>query len=172
MRSGPLALGLVYPDLLGIVATRRSLATMGVIHIPRDNRRLVEAATHPGAIQLLAEEVGGVFLAHWKAKLGANGAQAQAARNACLEWSKPIEPLPRLDERIRTRLGLSDRDVDLPPGTIGPFGSEISHLSLRGHWLGGVTAADTPDIAVALGELRVVLGDRSFVYDRLGLRPA
>jgi hypothetical protein len=38
--------------------------------------------------------------------------------------------------------------------------------------LGGVKVDDTPDIAVAAGELRIALGKRRFVYDRLGLRPA
>ncbi len=170
--SGPLALGRVYPDLLGIVATRRSLATMRVICIPHDNRRLVEAATHPGSIETCAKELGGVFLAHWKATLGKIGAQAQAARNVCLMWSKPMEPLPPRDEQIATRLGLDDRTVELPAGTIGPFGSAISLLSVSGRWLRGVTIDAPRHVAVAPGGLSFAVGDRKFVYDRLGLRPA
>ena len=104
--------------------------------------------------------------------MGMKGAQAQAARNACLEWSKPIEPLPPRDERIVTRLGLDDRTVELPTGTIGPFGGEISLLSISGRWLRGV-AVDAPShIAVALDGLSIAVGDRKFIYNRLGLRLA
>ncbi len=172
IRRSIMALGLVYPNLLGVIATRRTLAAMGDISIPRDNRRLVEDATHPGAIESLSEELGGVFLAHWRMNLGTRGAQAQAAKNACLNWRQAIESLPPRDERIVTRLGLDDRTVELSPGTIGPFGSTISLVSIPGRWLGGVKVDDTPDIAVAAGELRIALGKRRFVYDRLGLRPA
>jgi CRISPR-associated endonuclease/helicase Cas3 len=143
-----------------------------VISIPRDNRRLVEAATHTGAIRLLAGALAGPFMAHWQTILGNDGARAKAADNVCLKWSHPIEPLPRLDERIVTRLGLDDRTVEFSPGTTGPFGSAISLVSIPGRWLGGVKVDDTPDIAVAAGELRITLGKRRFVYDRLGLRPA
>ena len=168
----PLALGLVYPDLIGIAATRRALAATEVLQVPCDNRRLVECATHTGAIQSLAEELGGVFLAHWRATLGRRGAQARAAQNACLQWGEAIAPLPELDERIVTRLGLDDRTVDLPGGTLGPFGNTISLLSVPGRWLRGVPTEAVAHIAVAPGELSIVLGDRTFVYNRLGLRPA
>jgi CRISPR-associated endonuclease/helicase Cas3 len=172
VRSGPLALGLVYPNLLGVVATRRALAAIEVISIPRDNRRLVEAATHPCVIHLLARELSGPFMAHWQTNLGNSGAQALAANNACLNWSQPIEPLPRLEERIVTRLGLNDRTVELLPGTIGPFGSAISLVSIPGRWLGSLAVDAKLDIATMAGELAIMLGDRTFVYNRFGLRPA
>jgi CRISPR-associated endonuclease/helicase Cas3 len=171
VRSGPLALGLVYPDLLGIVATRRTLAAMQTVSIPCDNRRLVEAATHPDARDSLAQELGGVFMANWMAHRGKTAAQAREADDACLKWCKRIAPLPP-NERIVTRLGLNDRAVELQPGTVGPFGNEISLISVPGRWLGGVTVDDPLDIAVAPGGLSIALGDRKFVYDRLGLRPA
>jgi len=169
--SAPMGLGLVYPDLLGIVATRRALATAGTISIPLHNRNLVETATHPHALKSLAEELGGAFLTHWQAHTGKTMAQVMAAKNVTLCWSEPIKPLPTLEEQIVTRLCLNDRTIELPAGTFGPFGGEISLLSIPGRWLGGVPHDALPAIAVTPGGLTIVLGARTFIYDRLGLRP-
>ncbi len=167
----PLALGLVYPNLLGIVATRRALAP-GRLSIPHDNRHLVEAATHPDGLEALAKAMGGRWQERWQVQEGAQGAQAQAARGAYLGWDCPIEPLPGLDERIVTRLGLDDRAVALPEGTIGPFGRVISMLSVPGRWLGGVPADAVVKIAITgAGAFALDLEGRSFIYDRFGLRP-
>jgi CRISPR-associated endonuclease/helicase Cas3 len=171
VRSAALGLGLVYPDLLGIVATRRMLAE-GTLHIPSDNRRLVEGATHPAALRDLAEALGGAFQSNWEHMAGTKGAQVQAAHAACLAWNAPIAALPSPDERVVTRLGLTDRSVPLPEGTIGPFGSAISRLSVPGRWLGGVAMDAAPSVAPGgPGELVIGLGERRFIYDRLGLRP-
>ncbi|TCS21568.1 CRISPR-associated helicase Cas3' [Acidomonas methanolica] len=171
--QAPLALGLVYPDLLGVVATRRAIAASPDLVIPRDNRRLVEAASHPESLQSLAEELGGAWVKHWWHILGTNAAQEGQAGIACLEWDKEIAAAIDLGEHIRVRLGLDDRLVSLPPATIGPFGHEISSLTVPGRWLSGVSAKEepvsTPDEA---GGLSIRFGDRLFVYDRLGLRRA
>jgi len=171
VRSAPLALGLVYPDMLGIVATRRALAAAAMISVPRDNRRLVETATHPRALQFLAEELGGVFLENWKANAGKKSAQVMAATNSLLSWGEPIKPLPP-DEQIVTRLGLNDRTIELPSGTIGPFGGEISLVSVPGRWLGNVAADAEPTIAMVPDGITIELDGRTFIYDRFGLRPA
>ena len=171
VRAGPLALGLVYPDLLGIIATRRRLEA-AVLSIPRDNRALVEDATHPERLRALAETLGGAFPAHWTAVIGLKGAHAMAARGACLNWCEPVAPFPDLAGAIATRLGLKDRTVELPDNPSGPFGGAISMLSVPGRWLGGVAQEEEPVVALpAAGTLSVALGERRFVYDRLGLRP-
>jgi CRISPR-associated endonuclease/helicase Cas3 len=172
VRNPPLALGWVYPDLLGILATRRALAEQDSLCIPRDNRFLVETATHPDVLGDLAAKLGGRWLPRWSSQEGTKGAHAGAAKQACLEWTKPIEPIPERIERIVTRLGLEDRAVELPAATIGPFGKPISLLTIPGRWLGGVKPDAVPTITqVGPGTLGVGLGDRVFVYDRLGLRP-
>lgn len=174
VRDPPLALGLVYPDLIGVVATRRALAARPVLQIPRDNRPLVEAASHPGHLEALAQALGGAWQRHWGAVLGVQGAHAQAAAHACLDWAGPILPLPSgLDERITTRLGLDDRAVELPDGTIGPFRRPISVITVPGRWLQGVTGDAVAQADSGHdGVLTVTLGGRRFTCDRLGLRPA
>jgi CRISPR-associated endonuclease/helicase Cas3 len=171
VRNPPLALGLVYPDLLGIVATLRTLTQHPCFAIPHDNRRLVEAATHPDSLGGLAATLGGLWLARWGNQEGTNGAHVRAASDACLKWSYPIQPLPDL-ERIVTRLGLDDRIVELPVGTVGPFGEAISSLTVPGRWLRGVASDVVPTVtAVGPGALLMALPERAFIYDRFGLRP-
>lgn len=172
--DAPLALGRVYPDLLGVLATRRALALAGDgrIAIPADNRKLVEAATHPHLLRALAEQAGGAWAERRGLELGTRGAHAQAAWRACLAWDEPIRPLPPPDERITTRLGLDDRSLDLPVGTVGPFGQAITRLTVPGRWLGGVAGdASVAVVRAGPGTLHVGLGGRGFIYDRFGLRP-
>lgn len=171
----PLALGLVYPDLLGVVATRRAIEEIGTLSIPQDNRRLVERATHPELLTSLADTLRGNWRRHWEQHSGIKAAQEGAARHACLNWEKKIEPLPQAmwDERITARLGVDDRRVDLPGRMIGPFGGEITSLIVPGRWLRGVPADGEPSIGPALAKgIRLEVGGREFIYDRLGLRPA
>jgi CRISPR-associated endonuclease/helicase Cas3 len=173
VRNPPLALGLVYPDLLGVVATRRVLNQQPCFVIPRDNRNLVETATHPVLLHDLAETLGEPWPQRWSSQEGTKSAHVGAASHVVLKWNEPIHPLPdKLDERIVTRLGLDDRIVELPSGTIGPFGKAISLLTVPGRWLGGVAPVAVPTItATRPGALAVALGERAFVYDRFGLRP-
>lgn len=173
VRNPPLALGLVYANLLGVLATRRALAAGEPLSVPKDNRGLVEASTHPEALKGLAEDMGGRWLAHWGRVRGIEGAHALEAHRVCLDWKRPIEPFPDIPQRISTRLGLDDRTVELPAGTIGPFGGPVTALNVPGRWLPGVVADAPTTVRVAApGVLGVTVGDRSFLYDRLGLRPA
>jgi len=170
VRNPPLALGLVYPDLLGIVATRRMLNQQASLAVPCDNRRLVETATHPEILGDLAVNLGEPWLQRWSNHEGMKSAHVGAAVHACLKWKQPIEP--DLDERIVTRLGLNDRGVELPAGTIGPFCESISLLTVPGRWLGDVASDAIPTVTPAgPGALVVGLGKRAFVYDRFGLHP-
>ena len=166
-----LALGLVYPDLLGILATRAELARKGTLSIPADNRRLVEAATHPVALEGLARESGGRWLKRWEWQTGTTGATAMAAAHAGLAWEKPIEAFAS-NETITVRLGLDDRSIELPSGTVGPFGCVVSRLSVSGRWLGGVALdAELTIKRPEQGTLTICLAGKAFRYDRLGLRP-
>lgn len=171
VRNPPLALGLVYPDLLGTVATRRVLEEQPSFAIPRDNRRLVETATHPDSLCDLAATLGEPWVQRWASQEGTKGAHVRAASDACLKWTEQIAPLPDL-ERIVARLSLDDRIVELPVGTTGPFSEAISVLSVPGRWLRWVTSdAVTTVTATGPSSLLVGLGERVFVYDRFGLRP-
>lgn len=170
-RGGPLGLGRVYPDLLGIVATRKLLADPGVVRVPQDCRVLVEAATHPDALKRLSEQLRGVWEKHYQSIWGAKAGERTLARQNAIDWRMPIQVLPDLAAKIGTRLGLDDREVELPADVGGPFGEAITRLRLPG-WMVGDAApeAEPTGFTLAPDGLTFVLGGRRFRYDRLGLR--
>jgi CRISPR-associated endonuclease/helicase Cas3 len=61
---GPHGIGTVYEDLVVLEATRRQLVLHSVLRIPEDNRELVEAATHPEALDALASSLGEPWPSH------------------------------------------------------------------------------------------------------------
>jgi CRISPR-associated endonuclease/helicase Cas3 len=181
-RGRLLGLGKVYPDLIGLAATRRALLPDGgdrVIEIPTDNRALVEAVTHPEALRDLAEALtqrhGQPWDKHRDRIHGRQGAEAQLARLNCVDWQRPVEPLPDLEGLVRTRLGLDNRMADLPEPVAGPFGAPVRHIGIPGWMLRDRKLADdaAPEaVAAADGTIRFRFADLDFVYDRLGLRMA
>lgn len=171
-RRGPHGWGTVYPDLRILELTRRSLAA-GIWNIPADNRRLVEQATHPEALQQLEHEHIG-WPPHGYQVQGAFYAQKDVARLSLLPStisfaSGALAFGGDLSAEIRTRLGEDDRLIELPPGVISPFGQAIHHLTMPGRWAHGLPE-DAPDITPIPGGLRIAWQTRAFVYDRLGLR--
>ena len=167
--KGILGLGLIYPNLLGIVATRRALER-GQWIIPADNRELVERATHGDHLEALAKSLGENWLACWYQHLGVTGAQSNLATQNCLLWDGPMQPNPPgLDQNITTRLGLEDYFVELPSGTIGPFGEGIRGLIVPHHLVRGTPVPVTETKPEAEG-FSFVFGDKRLRYDALGLR--
>lgn len=174
VHKGPLGLGRIYPDLLGVVATRRRLAELGEVRVPEHCRPLVEAATHTAALECLGKSLGGAWPSHFNKVWGTAAAARSLAHGNAIDWCKPIQPLPDLKRvaAIRTRLGLDDREIDLPPGTVGPFGKTITRLRLPGWMIDDVPVeAQLSILALAPSGLTFDLSEKRFRYDRLGLRP-
>ena len=171
VRGAPLGFGRVFPDLLGLLATRRELAELGEVRVPEHCRRLVEAATHPDALSQLADELKGAWQRHRQRIWGTNAAARTVALGNAIEWDKPIQSSGGPDEKITTRLGLDDREAELPEGTTGPFGVAIRRLRVPG-WMVGDTPANAQPSAITLAPagLTFMLGPRRYRYDRLGLR--
>lgn len=180
---GKHGLGAVYADLRMLDATWRLVAVRSVT-IPDDNRRWVEAITHPDALRPYAG-LDERWKKHEPLVLGSDQARRQIATTNCCDWSASFggdatgkqHELFReddLDPTIRTRLGTSDRLVDLPPGTTGPFGITIRRLTLPGWWLEQRQVPhDAPVSIEVLGDhLAIDYGGHVFRYDAQGLRPA
>lgn len=159
----------VYIDMRIVEATRRLVESGGTWAIPADNRALVETATHPDSLDEIAREMGWENHGH---KIGAKLlAEGQHAGMLTLERGKPFpHAFPDADEIIQTRLGAMGPLIELPEGTIGPFGEMIARIAPPAHWCKGL-AGDEP-VAVSHSEdgLRITLGDRTFLYDRAGIR--
>ena len=97
------------------------------------NRALVEAATHPAALEVLAArltESDDRWKAAWDRSMGKDLAQGQAAEFAIINWRSPAADFRVADERIATRLGLGDIEIEFTSPLRGPFpGSELSSSS-------------------------------------------
>lgn len=167
----------VYPNLPALEATWTELAARGSISLPRDNRVLVERATHPEALEAIVQAKG--WQAFWSKHEGGRIADTQQALRNALDMSLPMQDLEEFatDERLTTRLGGRDLLLPLPPGTPGAFDVPITTLRLPG-WMAPdappdpvLAIAEEDDGCLALSltwpecKAPVVLR-----YDRLGLR--
>jgi len=168
-----------YRDLVVLEATRRMVRDNPIWEIPAMNRKLVERATHPLALDALTAELEKQDPRWRRARQdndGQKAADAYIAQSARLSWDQRFDgdalAFPK-EERIGTRLGANDVLVSLPDHTRGPFGKEICALTMPEHWLRGVDLIGelTPRITADDGALQLTLGDHQFLYDSLGLRP-
>ena len=174
-RGRLLGFGKVYPDLLSLAATRALLTCRPVWRIPAMNRAIVEEATHPEALAALAGRLGGRWPKHREAMWGMDAARRGVATTNAITWEDRLAPWPdRLDERVRTRLGLDSRQADLAASIAGPFGGPARSFAIPG-WLAADVPADAPLEAVgrsADGAWRLRYGAVLLRYDATGLHRA
>ncbi len=166
--------GGVYPDLLAIEATWRLIEGNLAIVIPADNRRLVEQALHPDRAESLQAELGTAWMNHAAQQSGIAFAERGLARSYALDVSKPFTKLmfPPRDERISTRLGTRDRLVRFAEAVTGPFGLPLRQLTIPDWMARGVPVDTEPEVSKAGLQIVFGLGDRTYCYDRMGLRVA
>ncbi|MBF0138045.1 MAG: CRISPR-associated helicase Cas3' [Magnetococcales bacterium] len=169
--------GSIYDDMRVLAATWETLAATPSITIPADNRRLVEAVTHPDNLAQLAEKRGKIWQQHGEGLFGKKAAQKNLARAGLYDrgkWLHECGFTELTDVRLTTRLGLQDRQVQFDPVPMGPFGIPVPMLTIPGRWLGDQKLSDAacPEAVLADdGIIEFMLGERRFRYDRLGLRP-
>ena len=175
--------GRVYRDLRIIEATRRQIEQKQIWKIPEMNRELVEESTHPKVLKEIVEEEPGTWTEHHNYMEGHAYADRQAARETLVKWDQSFyDPVTEDNSEVifkvnqaMTRLADPSIDLEFPPGTKGPFGSEITKISIP-HWMIGEEAADTEDSQAIIMEsdvdqtrFRTPTG-KEFVYTRMGLR--
>lgn len=149
-----------------------------MIEIPTLNRTLVEATTHPDALDLMTPALGERGLAHRMWIQGQYYGDSRMAQLNCVDRRKPFGdyayPDRELERKIQTRLGEGDRLVRFEPPIEGPFGRQLRHLTVP-HWLAKDVAQEVElaqVIEADAGRISFSFDSRKFVYDRLGLRPA
>ncbi len=156
----------VYVDVPGLAATLEQIEARPLWRIPAMNRALVEAATHPEALDRLAAARG------WEDfRLRVTGkalAEMNAAGLVLLDRDTDLPEQFPDDELIRTRLGDAGVRLRLPDGVTGPFGTPICTLTLPPHWSHGLTGEEQTEVT-ARPSLIVTVSDRSFSYDASGL---
>ncbi len=165
-------LGSVYEDLRILELTRRLLLASPVVEIPKDNRRLVEEATHPERLSLLT---GDRWRPHAVEVEGETIAKSLAASFAAIDYQTAFnELLPGIDiaqnTRAATRLGLGNRRFTLAEIPLGPFGRPCPEITIPGHLLPGVASDEEPrGLKQDHDGFRFTLAGISFRYTRFGL---
>lgn len=134
-----IGLGSVYPDLRVLQLTWDVLKQAHdqqkrQIEIPRDNRSLVESATHPDAAKRL---VSPRWQRHAALVEGAQIAQGVRADHVSLVkcYDLPFGEFSynELNDDARTRLGLDTLRLALPEPVVGPYGVSLSEMLIPGH---------------------------------------
>ncbi len=130
--SAKAGLGSVYADMRGLQLTWRELAANPMVEIPQDNRRLVEAATHPERLEGLTGER---WDKHGQKLSGKTLAEEMTAyyASACYDQAFGEFSFNELNENARTRLGLNTLRILLNIPVTGPFGQEITEITIPGH---------------------------------------
>lgn len=170
-RGGLAGLGTVYEDLRILQLTRNLVATAPTIEIPRDNRRLVETATHP--VQLATLQ-GDAWARHAQHIEGIGGAQQSAAHGALVPHEHFGDFMFHHPDEgpLATRLGLNDRRLGLNGAFTSPFGQIIDEISLPRHIAKGLEAeqahlvSEEPDSLLIRAD---PLGRFVYRYSRFGL---
>lgn len=170
--GGPSLSG-VYVDVPGLQATLDQIAAHRLWHIPAMNRALVEAATHPQALEPLAEAHG--WGAYRQRVAGKALAEMRTAGLVTLDRTQPfldhdnrVRCFPD-DEMIRTRLGEEGVILTLPEGTVGAFGTPIHRIALPSHWSQGMTGEEAVQVDPG-PPIRVTVSDRVMHYGPMGLQ--
>jgi CRISPR-associated endonuclease/helicase Cas3 len=161
-------LGSVYEDLRVLQLTRDLLDAKPSIEIPRDNRLLVETATHPERLGSLS---GDAWRAHAQRIEGIALARAGASETARIpeEHFGDFEFQGATNGALAARLGLQDRLVTLPSGAMSPFGQVIDAISVPGHLTDGIDPDHAAEIQPAAEGFIVQSGSARFSYTRFGL---
>ncbi len=172
--------GYVYEDLRILEATRLLIGEFPEWDIPAMNRELVEKATHPHVLEKIVEEMGDEWRVHANRVTGGHLAEGLTAQNAVIRRGKSFFTdnhdvlFGSAEERIRTRLGDEGLDVELSPPPSSPFdsGGRIDRISVPVRWLAGIAVDGSITPQLVEGGFTFAIGDRSFRYDRRGLRRA
>ncbi len=175
--------GHVYEDLRVLEATLRLVRGHDEWRIPKMNRKLVERATHPAALDAITKELTGDWRVHEIELTGKLHSDIQFAEGAIVRRDKSFygedgednhEVLFDSDEvKIRTRLGDDRIDVAFDPPPRSPFdpAGRIDKLALSERWLRDLEVPESVAPTPSDGGFTFAVGERRFVYDRLGLRP-
>lgn len=160
----------IYVDLPVLELTRRQINLRPDWRIPAMNRDLVEAATHPELRAALIAECGGDWIGYESTIAGKAAAARVVGGLNVLDRSRPLPDRFRSDEQaVMTRLGEMGPVLDLPQGTMGPFGQVISRLAIPAHWARGWDG-EAPELISGNDGLVLTLNIGRFHYGPAGLK--
>ncbi len=176
--------GGIYMDLRILEATRRLISESTTHLIPKDNRELVEKATHPEVLTKLAQEMGEEWVVHGQSVDGETHAETVQANLNVLPFNRhfvtedengyELETLrfPDKEQHISSRLGTAGYLLTFDPPQVGPFNQKTRLLPMRYHmWPKGLSPDTQPAVQSVLpdGGFDFLLGTTAYRYSRLGL---
>ncbi len=170
--------GGVYQDLRILEATRRLIDQDPEWRIPDMNRKLVEEATHPDALEAIAKELGEEWLAHGLQMQGEAIGDTLTASGVIIPRDKSFyrdnqEVLFVSDDvNIRTRLGDDRVDIGFEHPAPSPFDAtrRIEKMAMSVRWLRGADIPESVEPTLMEGGFAFAVGGHQFSYDRVGLR--
>jgi len=169
-QKGLAGLGSVYEDLRILQLTRDLVAQPPRIQIPRDNRLLVETATHP---ERLATLQGEAWARHAQHIEGIGGAQQSAAHSAAMPDKHFGDFIfPPIEDQLVTRLGLNNRQLALGDIYTSPFGQAMDEINIPGHLAKGLESEQAHRIIQEPDSLLIQAdpaGQFVYRYSRFGL---
>lgn len=160
--------GSVYEDLRMLELTRKTLLTGEPVEIPTDNRRIVEAVTHPDCLAALNSNR---WNRHAQIVEGMGQAKAVTASFVTVAYDVPFDSVVfhESEGRVSTRLGLDQLHLRVSKPFTSPFGQVIESIVIPGH----LAPPDAPDVveveAADSNAATLRLGDRRYSYGRYGL---
>lgn len=163
--------GSVYEDLRTLELTRRALSEKPEINIPKDNRWLVEAVTHPSMFALLDKEC---WILHGQNIDGSALAKAISASNAVTVYNQYFGEFEfnEAGGRVTVRLGANSLRLSLNQPFTSPFGQIIHEIVIPGH-----LAPEQPEEVVTVEDIQTDItilrcAERHYHYSRYGLEEA
>ncbi|MBF0546390.1 MAG: CRISPR-associated helicase Cas3' [Candidatus Riflebacteria bacterium] len=175
---GPNGIGSVYRDLRILEATWRLLDSHKTLIIPKMNRELVERGTHPEVLEQIIASLGGDWVAHDQYLKGLRQAHRSLASLNVVDWTvlfgEPQSKFPEnLEEKISTRLGISDRCANFQKEVISPFGARIRFINIPFWMTKNVSEeAIVENIETASDQITFSYGSEKYRYSRFGLELA
>lgn len=158
----------IYTDLRIVEATRRLAEARPTWIIPKDNRVLVEEATHPDALEAIDVEMG--WQDYTRSVVAKALADDQHAKLLALDRREAFpEQFPDTDETVQTRLGSCGPLWELPPKTPGAFSLPITRIAPPAHWCKGLTGDEDIAITKTAQGLQIEVSDKRFIYTTAGL---
>ena len=156
----------IYPAL-PVLATLELLEELGQIRLPRDQRHLVEAATHRDALRAMTAR-GAAWAEAWQSYVNVAGNERQVADAALIDFNEQYGY--GTTEAIATKLG--DPTIMVrTPGLVSPLdGTALVEIGVPQRWWRGREPADTAAVGHAAdGTAMLTAGSLSMRYTTDGL---
>jgi CRISPR-associated endonuclease/helicase Cas3 len=160
-----------YENMLAVESARRLVEGGPTWSIPVDNRRLVEAGTHPERLRQMAEDLSPAWFRYWQDYVGNLGAAQGQGRDVSLDFEKTFAEIawPDAGEKLATRLGARDLLLPLDRPLPSPFGATLSHMKIPA-WMSPKAMPEGDPVIAVEEDGRLRLADAAYRYDRFGLQ--